>query len=48
MPHMVGTKFYMSIRKEEEYNSIPVIVISGMSAPHKAIPKAVAVLEQTL
>ena len=46
MPHMVGTKFYMSIRKEKEYSSIPVIVISGMSAPHKAIPKAVAVLNK--
>ena len=46
MPHMVGTKFYMSIRKEEEYTKIPIIVISGMSAPHKSIPKAVAVLNK--
>jgi len=44
MPHMRGTKFYMSIRKNEDYNNIPVVVISGLAAPYKAIPRAVAAL----
>lgn len=46
MPHEVGTRFYMNIRNDEKYSRIPVIVISGMSAPHKAIPKAAASLSK--
>lgn len=46
MPHMRGTKFYMSIRKDEAFNEIPVVVISGLAAPYKAIPKAVAALSK--
>ena len=46
MPHEVGTKFYRNIRKHEVYSKIPLIVISGLSAPHRAIPKATASLSK--
>ena len=46
MPHEVGTKFYRNIRKHEVYSKIPLIVISGLSAPHRAIPKATASLNK--
>lgn len=42
MPHERGTKFYQRLRKDPDFSDIPVIVISGLSAPHRAIKKAVA------
>lgn len=37
MPQERGVKFYQRYRKDEEVNQIPIVVISGQSAPHRAI-----------
>jgi len=45
MPHQRGTKFYQRFRKDERFNQIPIIVISGQASPHRAIqPSKVAAI----
>ncbi len=46
MPHEAGPKFYMRLRENVKYKDLPIVVISGMSAPHKAIKKAAAVVNK--
>ena len=46
MPHERGTKFYEKLRKDDEFGDIPIVVISGLAAPHRAIKKAVASLSK--
>lgn len=46
MPQERGVKFYQRYRKDDEVNQIPIVVISGQSAPHRAIQpnKAAAIV----
>lgn len=46
MPEVAGPLFYIKFSKMDEYKNIPVIVISGLHAPHRAIKKAVASLSK--
>ncbi len=46
MPEVAGPLFYIKYSKMDEFKNIPVIVISGMHAPHRAIKKAVAALNK--
>lgn len=46
MPDVYGTKFFRSLRKDEAYSHIPVIVVSGITHPERAIKKVVAVFEK--
>ena len=42
MPNEWGPKFYRNIMKKTEFQSIPVIVISGLAGREHSIKKAVA------
>lgn len=42
MPNEWGPRFYRKMSKDEEFKKLPVIVISGLSGIHLAIPGAVA------
>ena len=45
MPHERGTKFFQRFRKDEDFEVIPIIVISGQASPHRAIqPSKVAAI----
>lgn len=44
MPEEWGPRFYRKMTQENEYKSIPVIVISGITGSKYAIQKAVATL----
>ena len=46
MPESYGTKFYRQIRNEEKYNTIPIIVISGVPRAEFSIKKAVAIVSK--
>ncbi|MBW2138347.1 MAG: response regulator [Deltaproteobacteria bacterium] len=46
MPGVKGPLFYRRYSQMEEFKDIPVIVISGLHAPHRSIKKAVAALEK--
>jgi DNA-binding NtrC family response regulator len=46
MPEVAGPLFYIKYSKMDAFKDIPVIVISGMHAPHRAIKKAVASLNK--
>ena len=48
MPNDTGTDFYRKIHRNEKYNSIPIIVISGMAGRHLAISKPLAVYEKPI
>jgi len=48
MPEVTGPLFYIKYTKLEEFKDIPVIVISGLHVPHRAIKKAVAALEKPI
>lgn len=48
MPQNTGTDFYRKIRRDQEYNRIPVIVISGLPGRHLAIPKPEAVFDKPI
>jgi len=48
MPKITGPLFYVKYRKEESLKDIPVIVISGLNAPHRSIKKAVAAIEKPI
>ena len=48
MPNNTGTDFYRKIHRNEKYNSIPIIVISGMAGRHLAVKKPVAVFEKPI
>ncbi|MBW1999927.1 MAG: response regulator [Deltaproteobacteria bacterium] len=46
MPGVKGPLFYRRYSQMAEFKDIPVIVISGLHAPHRSIKKAVAALEK--
>jgi len=46
MPEVAGPLFYIKFSKMAEFKNIPVIVISGMHAPERAIKKAVSSLSK--
>jgi CheY-like chemotaxis protein len=46
MPGDAGPMFYRKMSKDEAYQQIPIIVVSGLSAPHRAIKKAAAVVNK--
>lgn len=48
MPGVKGPLFYRRYSQMEEFKDIPVIVISGLHAPHRSIKKAVAALEKPI
>lgn len=46
MPEDAGPMVYRKMTKEEAFQDIPIIVVSGLSAPHRAIKKAAAVINK--
>jgi CheY-like chemotaxis protein len=46
MPEDAGPMVYRKMTKDEAFQDIPVIVVSGLSAPHRAIKKAAAVVSK--
>jgi DNA-binding NtrC family response regulator len=46
MPEVAGPLFYIKFSKMDQFKDIPVIVISGMHAPNRAIKKAFAALNK--
>jgi CheY-like chemotaxis protein len=46
MPESYGTQFYRRIRKDEKYENIPIIVISGVPRADFSIKKAVATVHK--
>lgn len=46
MPNEWGPRFYRRLTTEEEFQDIPVIVISGLSGIHLAIRRAVATIKK--
>jgi len=48
MPKVTGPLFYIKYKKIDELKDIPVIVISGLHVPHRAIKKVVAALEKPI
>ena len=48
MPKVTGPLFYVKYRKIEDLKDIPVIVISGLHAPHRSLKKAVAAIEKPI
>ena len=48
MPGVKGPLFYRRYTQMDEFKDIPVIVISGLHVPHRAIKKAVAALEKPI
>ena len=48
MPKVTGPLFYIKYTKIEELKETPVIVISGLHVPHRAIKKVVAALEKPI
>ena len=46
MPHEAGPRFYRNMTQIEEFKETPVIVVSGLAGPHRAIKKAVAAISK--
>ncbi|MBW2619211.1 MAG: response regulator [Deltaproteobacteria bacterium] len=46
MPNEAGPRFYRNMTKIEELKETPVIVVSGLAGPHRAIKKAVAAISK--
>jgi CheY-like chemotaxis protein len=46
MPEDAGPMVYRKMTKEDDFKDIPIIVVSGLSAPHRAIKKAAAVVNK--
>ena len=48
MPQEHGVKFYQRFRKDELLKHIPIVVITGQSAPHRSIrpDKVVAIVQK--
>jgi CheY-like chemotaxis protein len=46
MPEVAGPLFYRKYTQMEEFKHIPVIVVSGLHVPHRAIKKAIAALSK--
>ncbi len=48
MPKNTGTDFFRKMRREKEYENIPIIVISGLPGRHLALPQPTAVFEKPI
>jgi DNA-binding response OmpR family regulator len=48
MPKQSGTDMYRNLQKNEELVKIPVIVISGLSGRHLAVPAPLAVFDKPI
>ena len=48
MPKETGTAFYRHIHRDEKFNKIPIIVISGIAGRHLAIRKPTAVFDKPI
>jgi len=48
MPKDTGTDFYRKIRRDNELNGIPIIVVSGLSGKHLSIAKPFAVFDKPI
>ena len=48
MPQETGTDFYRHIHRNEKYNKIPIIVISGVSGRHLALREPAAVFDKPI
>lgn len=46
MPNEWGPRFYRKLTQTEEFETLPVIVISGLSGIHLAIKRAVATIKK--
>jgi len=46
MPEDAGPKFYRNLTRLDDLKETPVIVVSGLSGPHRAIKKAAAVVSK--
>jgi DNA-binding response OmpR family regulator len=48
MPKQSGTDMYRKLQKDDELVKIPVIVISGLSGRHLAVPEPLAVFDKPI
>ena len=48
MPQNTGTDFYRNLRRDKEYNHIPIIVISGLPGRHLALPEPLGIFEKPI
>ena len=48
MPKQSGTDLYRNLQKDKELLRIPVIVISGLSGRHLAVPEPLAVFDKPI
>jgi CheY-like chemotaxis protein len=48
MPKQSGTDMYRKLQKDSELVKIPVIVISGLSGRHLAVPEPLAVFDKPI
>jgi len=46
MPKISGPLFFTKLKEQSELKNIPVVVISGLNAPHRSLKRAVATLEK--
>jgi CheY-like chemotaxis protein len=48
MPRETGTDFYRQIHRKKEFESVPVIVISGLPGRYVAVSKSVPVFDKPI
>jgi CheY-like chemotaxis protein len=48
MPNDTGTAFYRKMHRDEKFNKIPIIVVSGLAGRHLAIKKPFAVFDKPI
>lgn len=48
MPKNTGTDLYRNIRRNDQYNKIPIVVISGLPGRELALPRPLAVFEKPI
>lgn len=48
MPKQSGTDMYRKLQKDDDLAKIPVIVISGLSGRHLAVPEPLAVFDKPI
>lgn len=46
MPKETGVKFYRKLKKDDALKEIPIIVVSGLSGRHLAVPHPDAIFEK--
>ena len=48
MPKDTGTGFYRKVRRDDDFNKIPIVVISGLAGRHLALPEPIAVFDKPI